>query len=53
MSGLGRFLVYSGFGRWDCKFCLVEAGFWYTEGSVDCTVKSVWLGQVFGLLRVQ
>ena len=50
--GLERFSVFSGFGRWDCKVCLVEEGFWYTAGSVDRTVKSVWLGQVFGLLMV-
>ena len=49
----GRFLVYSGFSRWNCKVCLVLVGFWFTQGSVDGTVKSVWFWQVFGLLRVQ
>jgi len=27
--------------------------FWFTQGSVDGTVKSVWIRQVFSLLRVQ
>ena len=29
--------VYSGFSRWDCKVCLVSAGFRFTQGSVDGT----------------
>jgi hypothetical protein len=39
MSGLGRFSVYSGFSRWDCKICLGYAGFRFTQGSVYRTVK--------------
>jgi hypothetical protein len=53
MSGLGRFSVYSGFSRWDCKVCLALAGFQFTQGSVDGTIKYVWLRQVFSLLRVK
>jgi hypothetical protein len=30
-----------------------KVGFWFTQGSVDGTAKSVWFRQVFGLLRVR
>ena len=53
LSGLGRFLVFPGFSRQDCKVCLGQAGFRFTQGSVDGTVKSVWFRQAFGFLRVQ
>ena len=49
LSCLGRFSVYSGFSRCDCKFS-GSGRFQFTQGSVDVPVKSVWLRNVFSLL---